>query len=63
MVYQVGRITMPSEQHPALRIGKYEIIDHLNTLSGIIGRSNLSNEEKHSLLDEIKRTKQLVNNL
>lgn len=54
---------MPSEQHPALRIGKYEIIDHLNTLSSIIGRSNLSNEEKHSLLDEIKRTKQLVNNL
>lgn len=47
----------------SLRISKYDVIDHLNGLSNIIMESSLSGDERNNLLNEVKRTKELVNNI
>jgi len=46
-----------------VRIGKYDVIDHLNQLTNIIISSVNPSDDRDKMLLELKRAKELVNNL
>lgn len=46
-----------------IRIKRYQMIDHLNQVTNIILSSYPQSNDRNNLLDEIKKLKELANNL
>ena len=60
----VGKVELQDKTNGiALRIQKYELIDNLNQCTNIIIAGIPPSIERDELLDQIKRVKELANNL
>lgn len=59
----IGKIELRDrvDSHPYHRILVYEIIDHLNNISNKIMEQMKPGNNRDSLLDDIKRVKEIVN--